>query len=169
MCLCVCVFLWWEKREKDASHFVCMYGYIVKKNNNLQMESFVLTTANKDLIAVSTSPMNVTFKQTIWNFLINTSEIICIIRPLLFPPPPPRPAPKRRFPSLKQFFLFFLPTTTLPYLPSACRGLPFCTTPQSTLLVASWVATRFMNRLTNPVRSSNLFGWILFFNNSIWL
>ena len=60
---------------------------MVKGNNKLKMESFVPMTANKDLIAVSASPKNMTFKQTIWNFLISTSEDICIIRPWPFLPP----------------------------------------------------------------------------------
>ena len=65
--ICVYVYLWWKKKEKDASHFMCMYGCIVKekKNNKPQMELFAPMTGNKDLIAISTSPRNVTFKQTI--------------------------------------------------------------------------------------------------------
>ena len=38
---------------------------MVKGNNKLKMESFDPMTANKELIAVSASPRNMTFKQTI--------------------------------------------------------------------------------------------------------
>lgn len=48
------------------------------------MELFALMTANQDSIAVSTSPQNVTFKQSIWTFLISTGEVICVVRPLPF-------------------------------------------------------------------------------------
>ena len=34
---------------------------------------------NQDLISVSTSPSNWPFQQFIWNFLIYTSEVICMI------------------------------------------------------------------------------------------
>lgn len=53
------------------------------------MESLVLspTSANKDLIpnltAVSASPRNVTLNQSIWNYLVSTSKVICFTHPHL--------------------------------------------------------------------------------------
>lgn len=49
------------------------------------MESLVLSpmSANQDLIANLTAvpafPRNVTINQTIWNYLVDTSEVICWI------------------------------------------------------------------------------------------
>lgn len=50
------------------------------------MESLALRTANQDLIAVSTPSRSVTFNQSIWNFLICISEIICTTDAPALPP-----------------------------------------------------------------------------------
>lgn len=52
------------------------------KRNRPKMESLVLssTSANQNLIPdltiVSASPRNVMFNQSIWNFMLNTRELI---------------------------------------------------------------------------------------------
>ena len=52
------------------------------------MESLVSTTANQDLVVDSVTPRNVTFKQSIWNYLISTGDGIYVIDP--------SPSPKGR-------------------------------------------------------------------------
>jgi len=49
------------------------------------MESCVPLTANQDLNAVSVSPRTVIFNQSIWNYLVSTSEVICLIDSPAFP------------------------------------------------------------------------------------
>ena len=71
---------------------------------------------------------------------------------------------KRRCPNLKIILSFLLLIAPLLY-PSSCRNLPFCIACWTALLVARWDAVRFMNCLIETIRSSNLLGWILFFNS----
>lgn len=46
------------------------------------MESVVLSpmSANQDFFVVSAPPRNVCFNQSIWNFLVSTSEVTCLRR-----------------------------------------------------------------------------------------
>lgn len=60
-----------------------------KKNSRSKMELLVLSrmSANQDiilnLIATLTSPRNVTFNQSIWNYLVSITEVICLKAPCL--------------------------------------------------------------------------------------
>lgn len=54
--------------------------YCWKRNNGLRVEALAPTTANPRLTVVSTSPRNVTFKQSVQNFLISTGEVTCRVR-----------------------------------------------------------------------------------------
>lgn len=53
------------------------------------MKSLVLSTMSADqililnLTTISASPRTVTFNQSVWNFLVSTSEVICNIDPYL--------------------------------------------------------------------------------------
>lgn len=70
---------------------------------------------NQDLIAVSASTRNVTSNQSVWNFLINTGEVIFLIRPLLWLPLP-KVSPARNILSFLLLIIFlsgpFLPIKT---------------------------------------------------------
>ena len=74
-----------------------------ERHCRLKMESPVPSTVsvNQDLISnlivVATSLRNVTFNRSIWNYLVNTREVICPIDSLL--------SPTERWPCLKQFTL----------------------------------------------------------------
>lgn len=94
----------------------------VEKNetkNRPKMESLVQspTSANQDfihnLIIVSTSPRNINLKQSIWNFLVSISEVICLT------------VPERKMRS---------PTLSLSLPSSAHKSPPFCSAPQSSFL-----------------------------------
>ena len=71
-----------------------------KRNNRPKMEFTCPMTANQDLISnlivVSTSLRDVTCNNSVWNYLISTSEIICMTALH------PHPSPKGRWPCLKQ-------------------------------------------------------------------
>ena len=104
--------------------------------------------------------------QPVWNFLVSINEVIYhvgplhppeeeaiyVVKPLPFPRHPT--SPKRRYPGLKIMLPFLLRIAPLPY-PSSYKNLPFCTTPQITIVVAGWDADQFMNRLIKPTRSPN--------------
>lgn len=81
------------------------------------------------------------------------SLVICLINPLI--------SPKRRWLCRKQSALletsFFLPCSAF------STSLPFCTAPWSSFLI-DWDAAQFMNHSVKPIRSLNVFSWILFFN-----
>ena len=69
-------------------------------------------------------------------------------------------------------FSLFLLTTFLPHF-FAYKKIPFCTVPWSISVLARWDAAWLMSHLIKPTGSSNLFGWIFFFNrffgsNGIW-
>ena len=55
-----------------------------------------------NLITVSASPRSGILSQPVWNFLSNTSEVICMIYPCSYP--------KGSWPCLKQCFLLFMTT-----------------------------------------------------------
>lgn len=78
-----------KKRKKGLLHELCQLGscLITKNLLNTKMESFAppTTTINQGLFTVSTNPRNVTFQQSIWNFLINTSEVSYLHEKALFP------------------------------------------------------------------------------------
>ena len=126
------------------------------------MESLVPSTisVNQDLISnlivVPTSLRNVTFNQSIWNYLVNTGEVICLIDPFC----PPQKGDLAWNNSL--FTTNFLFSS-----PSAYKSLSFCTAPRSYFLFARWDTARFMNHWIKPIRSLNLLSWILFFNSSV--
>lgn len=67
------------------------YRFKKKKQNRPKVESLLLspTSANQDLTpnltAISTSPRNGSFNQTVLNFLVCTSEVIFLTDPLLVP------------------------------------------------------------------------------------
>ena len=62
-----------------------------KKNSRSKMELLMLSpmSANQDvifnLIATLTSPRNMTFNQSIWNYLVSITEVICLKAPCLSP------------------------------------------------------------------------------------
>ena len=55
------------------------------KNNRPKMESLVLSpkSANQDLIIVSASLRNGIFNESVWNYLVGPSDVICLDRPFL--------------------------------------------------------------------------------------
>ena len=55
------------------------------RNNRPKMESLVLSpkSANQDLLIVSDSPRNGIFNESVWNYLVGTSDVICLDRPFL--------------------------------------------------------------------------------------
>lgn len=63
-----------------------------------------------DLIAVATSPRNVTFTQSVWNYLVGVSEVICLVGP---PHPPHLPSKEG---DLAQNNPFLVRITPLPHL-----------------------------------------------------
>lgn len=73
-------------------------GCLKQKKKQAQGEIPCLQDSKPRLI--SALPRNVTSNQSVWNFLINTSEVICPTRLCHL-------SPKERFSRLKQTFLFF--------------------------------------------------------------
>lgn len=67
--------------RKETYHKISVEN-VLKRNNRPIMELVVLspTSANQDLIpnliAASASPKNVTFNQSIWNYLVRMSEVV---------------------------------------------------------------------------------------------
>lgn len=52
---------------------------------SLMIQHFQIKKKKSNLIAVSASPRSGILNPPVWNFLINTSEVVCLIRPLAFP------------------------------------------------------------------------------------
>lgn len=81
---CKCLQIWshLSGRESNKKKKGTVF---TKRHNRPKMESLTPMRAKQDLTEVSTSPRNVTFNQWIWNFLINTSEVICLTNPCRSP------------------------------------------------------------------------------------
>ena len=98
----------------------------IKKTNRPKMESLRLSPTSEKLrlntqLIVQAFPRNVILKQSIWNYLVNTREVTCLIDPCH---------------TLKQGDLatthpLFASLTSLVSLSSAHKNLPFCTAPES--------------------------------------
>lgn len=102
------------------------------------------TSANQDilpdLIAVATSPRNVTFNQSVWNYLVGISEVICLVGP----PRSPRLPPKEG--DLAQNNPLLVRRTPLPHLLLPIKvfhSVQLLGTPLS--LSARWDAAQLMN------------------------
>ena len=117
---------------------------------------------SKATLNCSFSPLrNVTLSQWLWNFQINTSEVICRVRTLAELPP----TSKWILPETTVLSLFFRLITFLCHPVSAYKSLPFCTAPLGTSLLTRWDAAWFMNHSIKSIRSSNLLSsiFVLFF------
>ena len=104
---------------------------------------------------------NMNFKQSSWIFLINTNEVICMIKVPTFPFPW-----KMAWPQITLSFLLLILSypTLLPY-----KSLLVCAAhAQSPLLVARWDAAWFMSHWMKPISSSNFLSRILFFLRDWW-
>ena len=98
-------------------------------------------------MAASASPRNVTFNQSIWDYLVGTSEVICQTDPTF-------PQRKVTLPEIT----CSLETSFFPS-PSAYKSLSFCTAPPSSFPIVRWSTARFMNHWIKPNRASNLLRW----------
>lgn len=118
---------------------------------------------NSNLTAVSALSRNVTFNQSVWNFLASISEVIGLISDQ------PLPSPQREGGIVGNniFFCFWPPHPSL-YSHSLSKNLPFYTIPQSSFLFARQDAAQLMNNWIKPTRSSNLLSLFiyLFFNTT---
>lgn len=109
------------------------------------MKSFTPTTANQDLIAVSTLCKNVTFKQSSWNFLIYTCRGNLHDK-----------NPCHSFPPKEDGL-----TWNNTFLISSCPNLllPIKSfhlyNPKSALLFTRWDTPQFTNHWIKPIPSSN--------------
>lgn len=78
-----CGINWWERHQKS---FIKLHTGR-RETKWPKWSHWPPRTANQDLNAVSTSPRNVTFRQSVWIFLVSTSEVSSITRPLPLPSP----------------------------------------------------------------------------------
>lgn len=73
---------------------------MVRKGDRPKAESLVPSIKDQDLTAVAALPRKVNLKQSAWNFLINTGEVIHREKPL-------PPFPQRKLPLPETIFVFF--------------------------------------------------------------
>ena len=128
-----------------------------RKRNRSKMESLVLSTTATNqnimpnLTGVAASPRSRIFNQSVWNFLINTREVICMTDPS---------PPGKGWWTCPQTTLFIRLWLPCPRHSLPINRPPFCTALQSAFLFATYQdAAQFMNRLIKPIRLSNVLSW----------
>ena len=88
-------------RILNITLLACEMSAIVRFEHSLALPLIL------NLITVSAFPRSGILNQPVWNFLINTSKVICMIYPF--------PSPKGSWPCLKQCCLLFMTTCPTPF------------------------------------------------------
>lgn len=124
---------------------------LLKRNNGPQIVTFAKPCQDliPNLMAVPASPRGGILIQSVWNFLVSTNEVICLMHPCL---PLGEGNPAWSNPLL----------TSLSHPPSAHKNFRFLQLVESSPLFAMWGAACSWSHCIKPIRSLK-FNWAEFF------